>query len=700
MNKQLTISVLLGSALSCSVVANADTLSWPYNQSTEINFSQSDIETSYQVWKSEMIFSNNAGGNGRYRVKFGDNAGQSVSEGIAYGMILTSLFDEQTEFDGLWLFAKDHFDENNVMHWKIGAPGEILGEGGATDAEVDMAIALINACVKTNNAVWSASSMNLDYCADAHALIENIYEYEVDKPGSEPYSGQEDNLGNELIPGDTWYTVETYPDGIVNLSYFAPGYFRVFGKFTGQEDKWDAVIDRNYDIANLAQNKDGNCSNLISNWNTYEGDPQVVSWQGDSSRYWGWDGARFAWRVAVDAMWYSDAEAQTTTNELASFFASVGMDDMGVEYSLNGQRNQSYNHMFFNANAASSIVAATEITPVTCGDAQGQIRSTAQQAYDKVVQDGANGGYYGGYWRLISMMLMSGNFPNLYELANGSTGLSIVMTSPSEGDLFPSGSAVTLSAQTNQDDSVSSVKFYVDGQLAGEDLSAPFSIGVSAISDGEHSASALATNTDQETATSDSVSFTLGNALPVAVATLSNTQGLTIEVSAAQSSDEDGDLVSYQWDFGDGATGTGVDATHTYGESGSYNVTLTVTDSSGATATDALTVTVRVGGSATLDCTYSISSEWPTGYNGAVTLENNTSEAIEGWEVSWSYEDGTVLTNGWSANFSGETDITVTPLSWNSTIAAGQSVSFGFSANKGVVGVDAIIPELGGASCQ
>jgi endo-1,4-beta-D-glucanase Y len=406
-----------------------------------------------------MILSANAGGNGRYRVKFESNAGQSVSEGIAYGMILTSLFDDQTEFDGLWLFAKDHFNENGVMHWKIGSPGELLGEGGATDAEVDMAIALINACVKLTHAAWPNSQQGIDYCADAHTLIENIYKHEVDKPGSEPYSGQDDNLGNELLPGDGWTTVEEYPDGIVNLSYFAPGFFRVFGAFTGEPQKWQQVIERNYDIADLAQAKPGNCSKLISNWNTYEGDPQVVSWQGDSSRYWGWDAARFAWRIAVDATWYNDARALETTNELASFFASVGMADMGVEYSMDGQRHQSWNHMFFDANAASSIFAATQLTPVTCGDAKGTLKSNAQQAYDVVNQRGNGGGYYGGYWRLISMMLMTGNFPNLYAMANNGAPLTVRMTAPQPDAVFNDGSNIQLAATTNQNNDINQVSF-------------------------------------------------------------------------------------------------------------------------------------------------------------------------------------------------------------------------------------------------
>ena len=51
-------------------------------------------------------------------------------------------------------------------------------------------------------------------------------------------------------------------------------------------------------------------------------------------------------------------------------------------------------------------------------------------------------------------------------------------------------------------------------------------------------------------------------------------------------------IVSYEWDFGDGATGTGVITTHAYGESGTYVVTLTVTDNNGNIRSTTKTVTV------------------------------------------------------------------------------------------------------------
>ena len=83
------------------------------------------------------------------------------------------------------------------------------------------------------------------------------------------------------------------------------------------------------------------------------------------------------------------------------------------------------------------------------------------------------------------------------------------------------------------------------------------------------------------------------NLPPVADSTI-NCTGLACTASAAASSDPDGTIVSYDWDFGDGFLGTGVTAQHTYAAAGTYQVKLTVRDNDGLSSSVTKAVTVSV----------------------------------------------------------------------------------------------------------
>jgi PKD repeat protein len=60
-----------------------------------------------------------------------------------------------------------------------------------------------------------------------------------------------------------------------------------------------------------------------------------------------------------------------------------------------------------------------------------------------------------------------------------------------------------------------------------------------------------------------------------------------------RSSDPDGEVVEWEWDFGDGSTSTSRNPTHRYTRAGTYTVELTVTDDGGLTDTRSRTITVR-----------------------------------------------------------------------------------------------------------
>ena len=75
----------------------------------------------------------------------------------------------------------------------------------------------------------------------------------------------------------------------------------------------------------------------------------------------------------------------------------------------------------------------------------------------------------------------------------------------------------------------------------------------------------------------------------------SPTIGQAITFNASQSYDPDGQIVSYQWDFGDGHVDYGKTVRHVYSQQGTYTVTLTVTDNDGLTNTTSKQITVSAG---------------------------------------------------------------------------------------------------------
>ena len=62
--------------------------------------------------------------------------------------------------------------------------------------------------------------------------------------------------------------------------------------------------------------------------------------------------------------------------------------------------------------------------------------------------------------------------------------------------------------------------------------------------------------------------------------------GETIYFNSDDSSDMDDDIISYEWDFGDGLTSTQLNPTHSYSEKGIYSLKLTVIDEHGEQDTD------------------------------------------------------------------------------------------------------------------
>jgi PKD repeat protein len=116
---------------------------------------------------------------------------------------------------------------------------------------------------------------------------------------------------------------------------------------------------------------------------------------------------------------------------------------------------------------------------------------------------------------------------------------------------------------------------------------------------------------------------------------------LSCNFNGSFSSDSDGTIVSYQWNFGDGGNSTNMAPSHTYSSDGSYNVTLTVYDDAGGS--NSMTTTITVSGvqvpppnaSPTADFTFSCNDL-------SCTFDGSLSSDSDGDVMShqWSFGDG------------------------------------------------------------
>ncbi len=211
----------------------------------------------------------------------------------------------------------------------------------------------------------------------------------------------------------------------------------------------------------------------------------------------------------------------------------------------------------------------------------------------------------------------------------GKPGVYVTITNPLNGETVSGTVTITVDSNDNPD-------IAIDGSIVGSGLS--YIWETTSYSDGSHTIEASAKG-HKDTITVTVSNGGSSNSPPTADFTYTKTD-LTVDFTD-QSSDSDGSISSWYWDFNDGATSTLQNPSHTYATDGTYSVSLTVTDNEGATDTTTQSIAVSSGTTnnpPTADFTYTTSDL--TAY--FTDQSTDTDGSINSWD--WDFGDGSTST--------------------------------------------------------
>lgn len=365
-----------------------------------------DALRAFRAFKAEIVTDRGAGGFLRARRPDTPDGvvDSTVSEGVAYGMVIAVLFDDRELFDGLWGYALAHMNGNGLMCWYVSPEGKDLGSGGASDSDEDMAWALEMAHRQWGGGPrWATSSDARGDSYRGYALrqMERIWTFEVDHG----------RWADMFLPGDEWRGRDVF-----NPSYFAPSEYRLFAEVSGEKG-FLRVVDKGYAIieACLCEARGNAPNGLVPAWCDSSGNP-VEAFPGAETNY-QTDSARLPFRVGLDWALHGDERARAYLSRTSAFFAGpradgIGADAIGDGYDLDGTPRPDRKTAVHEPGSAVFVGCA----------AVGAMHDPKYAAFvDEAYRRVARGDllirsrYYNHCWTVMSLAMMSGNFNEFPE---------------------------------------------------------------------------------------------------------------------------------------------------------------------------------------------------------------------------------------------------------------------------------------------
>ena len=387
------LAAIAGIAVLAGVANAAPAFPFPQNQAypqgNTVKFATpSAIKAHFDTWKN-CWYKDMGDGTARI-ISPNDSTEMSVSEGIAYGMLIMvymsgSQGDYQSEFNKLWAFWKKYAMGGGAsgMKWHVNTNTGHADDGSATDAEFDAAVALVMASKQ-----WGDAS----YLSDAKSLISWIKSNDMTSDGS-------------VKPGSNW-------NNYFNPSYAAVGAFHLFKEVTN-DTFWDTAIKKTLsDVSQCQDSKTGLVPDWCD-WNTHkpvQGNAAITNGIGFFD-----DACRTPWRMAWAYYWYGDTGAKAVNDKIAPWLKEASYEHatyIQSGYKVDGTGTRDFVSSSFSGGLGLAMASATNP-----GHYMETVYETLINTEGRTKPDSPKGEkYYPATLNILYLLLMTGNMPNFYNM--------------------------------------------------------------------------------------------------------------------------------------------------------------------------------------------------------------------------------------------------------------------------------------------
>ena len=297
---------LLCVALCGGVVSSA--IATPSSRSSDTYIRQlDDLSALWSFYKQTYIQ------NGR--VVSLDEQGITTSEGQGYAMLRAVWSNDRATFNTVWAWTKEHLQvrDDKLFAWKW--KGTVLDRNSATDADTDIALALILAARRFDHPAFAQESLT---------IINSIWNQETVHIGSRAY-----------VTAGNWARDEDYPT--IHVAYLAPYAYEIFASVDSHHP-WAHAIESSYAILHWLYDEEAlPVPPELIYLNRHTGQLTVRHPVTGASSSFSYDAFPIFWRVALDAAWFGRSEGPLRQKMLGFFQHEWKTRGMLVDrYSLKG----------------------------------------------------------------------------------------------------------------------------------------------------------------------------------------------------------------------------------------------------------------------------------------------------------------------------------------------------------------------------